>query len=58
LAVGEAYATANGLDPAACVASDEDMERATPRYKADIVLSAGRWCIFWGERGHVLDAFW
>jgi hypothetical protein len=23
----------------------------------DVVLSAGRWCRFWGERGHWLDAY-
>ena len=27
-------------------------------FKLDIVLAAGRWCIFWGERGHLLDAYW
>jgi len=58
LSVGEAFARENALDPLNCVASDEDLNGATPRYRADIVLSAGRWCVFWGERGHMLDAYW
>ncbi len=33
---------------------DED----SPIYKLDIVLSASRWCRFWGERGHWLEAYW
>ena len=58
LSIGEAFAKQNGLDPLSCVASDEDLDRETPRYHADIVLSAARWCLFWGERGHMLDAYW
>lgn len=26
--------------------------------KVDVVLAAGRWCRFWAERGHILDAYW
>ena len=58
LSAGEAFAQGNGLDPKYCVASDEDLGAKSQRYQADIVLSAGRWCIFWGERGHLLDAYW
>lgn len=28
------------------------------RYKLDVVLSAGRWCLFWAERGHYLESYW
>lgn len=52
------YAAANRVDPRDCELSDDDMERKTPRYQTNIVLSAGRWCLFWGERGHMLDAYW
>lgn len=58
LLIGQVFARANGLDPLNCAASDDDVEHQTPRYRADIVLSAGRWCVFWGERGHMLDAYW
>jgi hypothetical protein len=58
LSIGEAFARKNGFDPREFAASDEDLAHQTPRYLADIVLSAGRWCLFWGERGHMLDAFW
>jgi hypothetical protein len=27
-------------------------------HKVNVLHSAGRWCIFWGERGHLLDAYW
>jgi hypothetical protein len=26
-------------------------------FDLDVVLSAARWCIFWGERGHYLEAY-
>lgn len=26
-------------------------------FTLDVVLSAGRWCIYWGERGHGLDPY-
>lgn len=58
LSIGGAFARENGLDPMNCVASSDDLDRATPRYRADVVLSAARWCVFWGERGHMLEAYW
>ncbi len=58
LAAGEAFARENGLDPQNCQASNADVNGETLRLQADIVLSAGRWCVFWGERGHMLDAYW
>ncbi len=32
------------------------VEPDRPEIKIDIVLSAGRWCIFWAERGHILHS--
>ena len=29
-----------------------------PEFRVDVVQSAGRWCIFWGERNHWLEAYW
>lgn len=27
-------------------------------FKLDVVRAAGRWCVFWGERGHLMEAYW
>jgi hypothetical protein len=27
-------------------------------FRLDVVFSAGRWCRFWAEKGHWLDAYW
>ena len=27
-------------------------------FRLHVVVSAGRWCIFWAERGHFLDSYW
>ncbi len=29
----------------------------TTEFHLDVVLSAGNWCVFWGERGHWLEAY-
>ncbi len=29
----------------------------SPESHLDITQAAGRWCIFWGERGHWLEAY-
>ena len=36
----------------------DEFDENAPEWKADILVSAGEWCIFWGERGHPLDAYW
>jgi hypothetical protein len=33
----------------------EDPE--STEYQLDVIQSAGRWCVFWGERGHWLEAY-
>ena len=32
--------------------------REGPRRQAHIVISAARWCLFWSERGHGMEADW
>jgi len=49
-----AFATAHNIDLATVhVAEDPD----TNEFHLDAVQSAGRWCVFWGERGHWLEAY-
>ncbi len=47
----EDFAREEGLDLANPDAVNQEPE-------LDIVLSAARWCLFWGERGHFLDPDW
>jgi hypothetical protein len=66
----EALAARHGLDPRDLVIPDEIPtvdefvagKRAPTRWsvehRIDVVHSAGRWCVFWAERGHILDAYW
>ncbi|MEP6672208.1 MAG: hypothetical protein ABJF10_23800 [Chthoniobacter sp.] len=49
-----AFATAQHID-LATVHLAEDPE--TDEFHLDVVQSAGRWCVFWGERGHWLEAY-
>ena len=49
-----AFATAHQID-LATVHLPEDPE--SNEFHLDAVQSAGRWCVFWGERGHWLDAY-
>jgi hypothetical protein len=54
LECAERYAAAHGIDTSKChLAKDEK----SPDFQVDIVLAAGRWCRFWGERGHWLEAY-
>ncbi len=32
--------------------------RTQDELKLDVVRAAGRWCVFWGQRGHLMDAYW
>lgn len=34
-----------------------DCQAGSMEEKLDIVLSAGRWCLFWGQRGHPMEAY-
>jgi hypothetical protein len=33
-------------------------EPDTVEFHLDVVLAAGKWCQFWGEKGHWLEAYW
>ncbi|MDP3073488.1 MAG: hypothetical protein Q8N18_24570 [Opitutaceae bacterium] len=48
------FATAHKIDLATTHLA-EDPE--TNEFHLDVVQSAGRWCVFWGERGHWLEAY-
>jgi hypothetical protein len=52
---GLQYAATHNLDvPPISEEFDED----APEWRADILIAAGDWCIFWGTRGHPLDPYW
>lgn len=54
LTKAESFAKAKGLDINNLNTEDVDSIES----RLDAVLAAGRWCIFWAERGHILDAYW
>jgi hypothetical protein len=70
LAVANELARRHGVDPHNLVVPDEfpTMEEfaagktgpttLSPEHRIDVMHSAGRWCVFWAERGHFLDAYW
>jgi hypothetical protein len=70
LARAEDLAGRHGLDPMNLAIPDEipsvDEFLAGARapatwsveHRVDVAHSAGRWCVFWAERGHLLDAYW
>lgn len=70
LAKAEDLAGRHGLDPLNLVIPDkiptlEEFEAGerqpttwSVEHRVDVAHSAGRWCVFWAERGHILDAYW
>lgn len=52
----EEAAAANGIDIENLVFEDDDDESL--EFHIHVVLCAGRWCVFWAERGHILDSYW
>lgn len=50
----EDYAKRHDLDFNNLESDDPDSEE----FKLDAVVCAGRWCLFWAERGHFLEAYW
>ncbi len=52
---GEEYSIRNNV---AVPPSSEEFDENSPEWQVDIVLAAGEWCIYWGERGHPLEAYW
>jgi hypothetical protein len=55
LEVGSKFASDRSSD-ATQIHTAEEPESI--EFRLDVVLSAGRWCRFWGERGHWLEAYW
>lgn len=53
----EAHAAANGIDIG-------KLDREPPEdpdsddFRVHVVMSAGRWCLFWAGQGHFLEAYW
>ena len=70
LTKAEDLAHRHGLDPRNLVVPDEiptleefEAGKRAPtswsvEHRVDVAHSAGRWCVFWAERGHILDAYW
>jgi hypothetical protein len=70
LAKAEGLARQHNLDPLKLVIRDQfptleeiaaEGYTAVPlsvEHKLDVIHSAGRWCVFWAQRGHILDAYW
>ena len=49
-----AFASKHNIDLSTVhIAEDPD----STEFHLDVVLSAGNWCVFWGERGHWLEAY-
>lgn len=34
---------------------ESDFDESTDAHRAHVMFAAGRWCVFWGDRGHGLD---
>jgi hypothetical protein len=49
-----AYAEQNGIDLQSLDTDDVD----GIEFQLDVVTAAARWCVFWAERGHILDAYY
>jgi hypothetical protein len=50
-----AFARENSMDASKSLHTEDP---DSIEYRLDVVLSAGRWCRFWSERGHWLEAYW
>ncbi|MDH3702438.1 MAG: hypothetical protein OEU46_14095 [Alphaproteobacteria bacterium] len=54
LGKAEDYASRHGLD-----IDNLDTEDADGiQFQVHVVLSAGRWCVYWAEREHWMEAYW
>lgn len=50
----ESFARENGFNINGLNTEDVDSVES----RLDAVVAAGRWCLFWAERGHILEAYW
>jgi hypothetical protein len=63
LAIAADLADRHGLDPDHLTVpefADAEMHTGpltSPEFKVDVLTAAGRWCVFWAERGHFLDVY-
>jgi hypothetical protein len=55
LAAASQFASSHGLDSSKIQLAEEP---DSIEFRLDVVFSAGRWCCFWAERGHWLEAYW
>lgn len=53
----EAFAAARGID-LALLDESPPQDPDSDAFRLHVVMSAGRWCVFWAERGHFLDSYW
>jgi hypothetical protein len=51
------YAERHRVQHLESVNSPADFEEATPESKAHIMYSASKWCRYWAERGHGMEAY-
>ena len=49
------FAEVHGI-PKDYVLDPNDLESNV--YKADVLMAAGKWCVYWGSRGHWLEAYY
>ena len=58
LRIGREYAQEHGC---AALEAQRDSPEADadddPEFRAHVLFSAGKWCVFWAERGHGLDPY-
>jgi hypothetical protein len=52
------YANQNAVAAVLNRQSSTDGPEGSPASQAHIVISAARWCLFWSERGHGMEADW
>jgi hypothetical protein len=55
LAAASRFVAARGIDSTKLHLAEEP---ESIEFRLDVVFSAGRWCRFWAERGHWLEAYW
>jgi len=55
LEAGSRFAAGRSIDTSKIHLAEEP---EAIEFRLDVVFSAGRWCRFWAERGHWLEAYW
>ena len=52
-----AYAAEHGLEDLEHQYLPPEVDEDHPASRAHIAFSAGKWCVYWGSRGHWLDVW-